>query len=170
MWLRERRAFVVECFIKTENYVSVQGAFCKKFKLKRNDLVLSCVTICKCVKKFQKTGAATSVRVVGRKRSVWTVQNCEKLRAVVEVASHTSLCQHASSLHVLFSIAHPMLKHDLRYHPCKLQIVRELKKTDFTVAITKRYGIFFSNVVYFELNGCVNKQNRRYWSADNSNW
>ncbi len=41
----EHRAFVVECFIKTECYVAVQRAFCNKFKLRRHDLVPSGVAI-----------------------------------------------------------------------------------------------------------------------------
>ncbi len=112
VWLEEHRVFI-EC------YVAVQRAFRKKFKLKRHYAVASCFTICEWVKTFWETNAATSV-AVGRKRSVQTVENCEKLRVVVEVTVWTSFCQHSSSLHFSHSIEHQMLKHDLGYHPYKL--------------------------------------------------
>ncbi len=77
LWLGEHLAFVVECFIKTESYVAVQRTFCEKFKEKKYDLVPSYVTISKWVKTFRRTSAATSDVVVGRKRSVQMVENCE---------------------------------------------------------------------------------------------
>ncbi len=71
LWLGEHRMFVIETFIKTESYMSVQHAFHKKFKLENHDLVPSCVTVRKWVKIFRETNA-TSVRVVGKKRSIQT--------------------------------------------------------------------------------------------------
>ncbi len=50
-----------------------------------HDSVPLYVTISKWVKTFRETNAATLVRVVGRKRSVLTAANREKLRAAVEV-------------------------------------------------------------------------------------
>ncbi len=47
LWLGEHRALIVECIIKTENCMSVQHEFHKKFKLKRYDSVLLRVTISK---------------------------------------------------------------------------------------------------------------------------
>ncbi len=68
-----------------------------------------------------------------------------------------------------------MLKHDVGYHPYKLQIVQELKETDFVrwknfckqflyLELLEDTELFFSNKAWFELNGCVNKQNMHYWS------
>ncbi len=37
--LEEHQEFVVECFIKTKSYPTVQHAFHKKFELKRHDSV-----------------------------------------------------------------------------------------------------------------------------------
>ncbi len=101
---------------KTEIYVAMQRAFCKIFKLKRHELVPPCVTASKWMKTFLETSAAASVRVVGRKRSLRTAKNCEKLRVAVEAVLQTSLCLDASLLCFLLSTAHRMLKHDLRYH------------------------------------------------------
>ncbi len=83
--------FIVEYFIKTENYVTVQCAFHEKFKLKRYDSVPLCVTISKLVKIFRETSAATPVGAMGRKRSLQIAENCEKLQAIVEAALRTSL-------------------------------------------------------------------------------
>ncbi len=92
---------------------------------------LKLVTVSKWVKTFSETSAATSVgggRKEGRKRSVGTIENCKKVRVAVKVALGTLLRRHTSSL--LFSLgrAHWMLKHDLGYHPYKVQIVQELRR------------------------------------------
>ncbi len=54
-----------------------------------------------------------------------------------------------------------MLKHDLGYHPYKLQIVLQL---------TEDTELFFNNEAPFKLKRWVNKQNIHYWLADNPNW
>ncbi len=77
---------------------------------------------------FQETSTATSVRVVGRKRSVQTVQNCEKLQAAVVAAPRMSLCRYASSLCFLLCIAYRMLKHDLDCHPTNCKLFKSWKK------------------------------------------
>ncbi len=69
----------------------MQRAFCKKFKLKRHDSVFLCVKISKWKKTFQETSTVISVRVVGKKRWVQMVENCEKLYVAVEAAPQTSL-------------------------------------------------------------------------------
>ncbi len=100
----------------------------------------------------------------------------KKLRAAVRAAPQISLCRHASPLRFSLNIAHQMLKHYLGYHPYKLQIVQELKETDsarqkdfweqfMQIASTGRH----TDVAHFELNRCINKQNMRYWLADNPN-
>ncbi len=86
VWLGEHWAVVVECFIKTVSYETVQRAFRKKFKLKRRESVLLRVTISKWVKTFRETSAAISIGTIGKKRSVQTAENCEKLRAAVQAA------------------------------------------------------------------------------------
>ncbi len=79
VWLREHRAFVVDCFIKAESYVAVQRAFYKKFKLQRHDSVLSDIAISTWQKTFRETSVATSVGAVGQMRSEQTAENNEKL-------------------------------------------------------------------------------------------
>ncbi len=80
----------------------------------------------------------------------------------------------------MLSTAHQMLKHDLGYHLYKLQIVQELKGTDFArwrdfceqflhLQLPEDTKLFLSDRAHFELNGCVNKQNVHHWSADNLN-
>ncbi len=65
----KHRAFIVECFVKTENYVDVHGAFhLKKNELKRRDSVPSHVTMSKWVKSFRETSAVIPVGVVRRKK------------------------------------------------------------------------------------------------------
>ncbi len=60
-----------------------------------------------------------------------TAENCGKLRVAIEAAPQTSFHRLASLLCFSLATAHRMLKHDLGYHPDKLQIAQELKETDF---------------------------------------
>ncbi len=66
-----------------------------------------------------------------------------------------------------------MLKHDLGYHPFKMQIVQELKETNFPrwkdfceyifhLTLSEDTELFFSDEAHFELNECENKQNMHY--------
>ncbi len=123
--LGEHRAFAVECFVKTESYIAVRCAFCKKFKIRRHDSVLPCVIIIsKQMKTFQETSVATSVRVVGRKRSVRTAEKC---KGAVQVAPQTSLCQHASLLCCLLNKAHRMLSMILVIAPTNCRLFKSWK-------------------------------------------
>ncbi len=77
------------------------------------------------------------------------------------------------------SAAHQMLKYDLGYHPYQLQIVQECKETDFAgwkdfleqflhLQLSEDVELFlFNNEAHFELSECINKQNMRYWLANN---
>ncbi len=85
VWLGEHQMFIVDRF-KIESYSVVQSKFCKKILIRKHDSVLSHVTISTWVKIFQETRAAISVGAIGRKRSVQTVKNWEKLQEIVEVA------------------------------------------------------------------------------------
>ncbi len=80
---------------------------------------------------------------VKRKRSVRTGKDRRKQPVAVEVALQTSLHRYASSLHFLLSTAYRMLKHDLGYHAYKLQIVQELKETNFI-----RWKGFYKQFLY----------------------
>ncbi len=104
----------------------------------------------KCFRKFLVwgTNATTWVGVVRRKRSVQTLENCKSLQVVVEAAPQTSLCRHALLLCFLLSTAHRMLKRDLGYHPYKLQIVQELKETNFA-----RWKDFCKHYLHLQLPG-----------------
>ncbi len=93
---KHRANVIIECFMKTESHVAVQHKFCKKFKLKRHDLFLLCVTINKLVKTLWETSATTSVGVVGRKRSVQTAKNCEKLSSSQDGTTNLTLSTRSS--------------------------------------------------------------------------
>ncbi len=71
--------------------MALQRAFCKTFKLKRHDSVLSSATISKWLRAFWETSAVTSVKMVGKKKGAQTVKKCKKLRTAVEATPQTSL-------------------------------------------------------------------------------
>ncbi len=150
VWAGEHRAFIVRYFVTTESYVAVQRTFCQKFKLRRHNWVLSCITISKRVKTFWETSAATSVRVVERRRSKQTAENCEKWRAAVRVTLQTSLYWDISLLHFSLSRVHKMIKSMVLGTVNCSSVERDrfgkmerFLRTVFVFAITRRCRTFF---------------------------
>ncbi len=153
VWQRKHRVFVVECFIKTESYVAVQCTFCKKFKRERHYSVSSSVTIIsKQTKIFQETSAATSVEVVQQTRSVWTVENCEKLKGRRDgTANSTS----STNFFVIFLTPYSTLSvkswsslsllqtaNCSRVERNKFCQIKGFLRTVFAIATTGRHGTF----------------------------
>ncbi|PNF24616.1 hypothetical protein B7P43_G03069 [Cryptotermes secundus] len=71
----------------------------------------------------------------------------------------------------------PIVHEHLHFHPYKMVVVQELSPHDFQNRITACEAlletlppdalVFFSDEAHFHLFGYVNKQNMRYWSANN---
>ena len=71
-----------------------------------------------------------------------------------------------------------ILHEELRFHAYKMTVVQQLTERDFNARQTACESlleevppdafVFFSDEVHSHISGCVNKQNMRYWSGDNS--
>jgi len=70
-----------------------------------------------------------------------------------------------------------ILHEDLSFHPYKLMLVQELHDTDYDnrknlcqqilLPIPPTSTVFCSDEAHFYISGTVNKQNFRYWAANN---
>ncbi len=90
--------------------MAVQRAFYEKIKLKRHDSVPSHVAISKWIKTFWETSVATSVKVVGRKRSVLFVSKYGAAKcSVCRVPVPTCLAFCSCPPMFLFNLVHQFL-------------------------------------------------------------
>jgi len=128
------------------------------------------------VKKFEETGSTLGKQKSGRPRSSRTEENVERTNQSVRDDPDLSIRKRASALHVHRSSLHRILHKDLKLHPYKIQLVQELKPQDAiqrlefvnqAIERLQTFNILFSDEANFHLNGHVNKQNCRYWSAIN---
>jgi len=72
-----------------------------------------------------------------------------------------------------------ILQKDLKFHPCKMSIVQELRATDYEqredfairmqVLLEENENaiIIMCDEAHFYLSGDVNKQNLRFWASEN---
>jgi len=131
----------------------------------------------KWIRNFVETGSTLEKPKSGRPRSSRTVENVESVNLSVHDNPNLSIRKRASALNVHRSTVHRILHKDLKMHPYKIQLVQELKpqdanqRLDFVNLAIERFSTFtnilFSDEAHFHLNGNVNKQNCRYWSATN---
>ena len=170
-------------FVKTyfENGSSlVQTLRALRGLLDRKD-VPSKTALFRIVKKFEETGSVMDRPMpleARRKRSTTTI---EAVRVSVEDNPETSTRHRAQEVGVCHETVRRILRDDLHLFPYKIQLTQELKFTDhklrrrFVKIMFERmesqdnfvHQIIFSDEAHFHLNGFVNKQNSRFWTAEN---
>lgn len=179
-WSSEHRAFAVETFFKSnDSYVIARRQFCSKFGIRRISDGPSVNLIRSWVQRFRATASAMNVPRPGPSRSSRTPENIELVESSLRENPRLSIRKRAASLGLPRAIIHEILKKDLKFHPFKIQIVQELKESDFDLrknfceTMLERFRtvnpIFWSDEAHFHLNGHVNKQNCRYWSPRTRN-
>lgn len=173
----EQRAFCVKAFYENaHSYVQVQRAFRNHYNLRYAHQGPSANLIKQWIRKFQVSGSTVCSKPRGRRRSVRNEINIEAVNAAVRQNPHRSIRKHAFALHLNRSSVQRILKKDLHYHPYKIQLVQALKNDDYRIRLNFATlmqdfndfdNILFSDEAHFHLDGYVNKQNCRYWSAEN---
>ena len=129
------------------------------------------------VRKFEATGSTLKLKPAGRPRSTRTEDTIEQVRASVQRNPALSTRKRSAQLVVSRTSLRRILVEDLRLHPYKIQRVQELQPNDpilrraFVQTMLERFwsfnNILFSDESHFHINGHVNKQNCRYWVAEN---
>jgi hypothetical protein len=89
--------------------------------------------------------------------------------------------KHAAALNLNRTTVSRILHSDLKFHPYKIQVVQELKPSDYVARqqfcekIIEKINddpnfvnnFFMSDEAHFHICGYVNKQNCRYWAPEN---
>lgn len=176
-WPKEQRAFAVEAYFSNgRSIVVAQRAFRAHFNIPARSPVPGRQSIVSWVDTFRRTGNVQRRRI-GLPRPVRTPQNIEAVRQSVLRSPRRSARKHAAALRISDRSVRRILHDDLHFHPYKLAVVQELTERDFVArqnaceALLENLPddalVFFSDEAHFHLSGCVNKQNMRYWSANN---
>lgn len=173
----EHRAFAIRAFYENGNsYVIVRRMFRIQFKLRSIKQCPSTQLLKQWLKRFQETGLTLPMRRQGRSRTSRTEQAIQEVNQSVEENAELSTRRRSSTLGISRSTLRRILKFDLKLHPYKIQLVQELthddhtKRAAFSTLMLERFSnfqnIIFSDEAHFHLNGFVNKQNFRFWSAE----
>ena len=176
-WSSEERAFAVEAYFSNrQSVIATQRAFRNRFNVAPRGPVPDRKSIVTWVTTFRQTGSTTRRRT-GVPRPIRTSENFETVRASVLQSPRRSVRKHASALGLSYGSVIRILHDDLHYHPYKMAIVQELSVRDLTSRrnaceallenVPEDAIVYFCDEAHFHLNGCVNKQNMRYWADTN---
>lgn len=174
----DQRAFCVRSFyLSNGSYVLVRRQFRAHYQLNNLHQTPSGNLIKQWLRKFEDTGSTSNKPPGGRRRTARSRENIERVRLAVERNPRRSVRKQAFALNLHRSTVQRVLKQDLKLHPYKIQLVQALKPADYPTRLTfanemfERFNgfnnIIFSDEAHFHLDGYVNKQNCRYWSANN---
>lgn len=172
----EHRAFAIQAFYENgRSYIVARRKFRVKFNLRSIRQCPSTQLLKQWLKRFQETGSTLPKKRRGRSRTVRTVQAIEEVNQSVEQNAELSTRRRSAAMGISRSSLQRIL-HDLKLHPYKIQLVQQLKPDDhtkrerFSSIMLERFSnfrnILFSDEAHFHLSGFVNKQNCRYWSAE----
>lgn len=109
------------------------------------------------------------------------VNNAIQILEVVQVDNSLSTRKIAGATNIARSTVHTTMKNDLKLRPYKIQMVQEIKQTDFLkrvefceiirtligTDINFLDNFIMSDEATFHLNGKVNKHNCRIWASEN---
>jgi transposase-like protein len=177
LWSREERAFAVEAYFSNRHSViAVQRAFRRHFEIPPRGRVPDRKSILLWVDAFRETGNV-SKRKKGPTRTVTTPENVERVRQSMLRSPKRSARKHAVALGMSGRSVRRILHDELHLHPYKMISVQQLTERDYVTRQTSCEQlvdtlpndalVFFSDEAHFNLSGCVNKQNMRYWSETN---
>lgn len=173
----EQRAFCVRSYYETNSYVTVRRRFRVRYGLHDIQQAPSANLIKHWVQKFERSGSTVNSKPVGRRRTVRTPVNIDRVHASVRQHPRRSIRKRAAAMNLHRSSVQRILQNDLRFHAYKIQIVQALKATDYPLRLAFARemllqfenfdDMFFSDEAHFHLDGYVNRQNMRYWAETN---
>ncbi|XP_023311192.1 uncharacterized protein LOC111692289 [Anoplophora glabripennis] len=174
----EQRAQIVELYFSNQrSIVLTQRAYRRYFNVRVGP---SESTINRLVANFRQQGAVRNLPGAGRRRTVHTDDNIERVQESIREDGETSTRRRSTQLGLSRGSLQRIL-HTIRMFPYKIQLVQELKPTDYQQRLD--YAIYFrqkaeenhdfihnlimSDEAHFQLNGFVNRQNCRIWATEN---
>jgi len=177
-WNVEHRVFAVEQFFRNnDSVVTVQRLFRRQFNVARDGAIPDRNTIIRWVESFRTTGSVMKRTSTGRPRTARTPENVESVRSVIE-SPRRSTRRRASVLGLSRRSLQGILHDELNFHPYKIMIVQKLLPSDFVqrrlfcermleIIASDDVMLMMSDEAHFHLDGYVNKQNCRFWAAEN---
>lgn len=179
-WDVVHRVFAYDTFVKNnESIIAVQRAFRTRFNVGRHGVVPTRKTIMRWVTAFRTTGNIMNKKLPGPTRTVTTPENTERVRAAVIDSPGRSVRKQAQALQMKRTSLRRIIKRELHFHPYKLAIVQQLQPNDYRqrssfalemlslFEVNEDMVLLMSDEAHFHLNGYVNRQNCRYYAAEN---
>lgn len=180
-WTGEQRGYAIKAYYQNDkSFVQTRRDFRRHFNIPRNQPVPSNNAIRMWVNNLEQTGS-TSKNRGGSARTVRTPENIERVRQAILRSPRRSAIRHATRLRISDRSVRRILHQDLLNHPYKIQVVQSLHPGDFQQRIRfcevmlarleenddQVNNLWMSDEAHFHLSGFVNKQNFRYWAAEN---
>ena len=178
-WTLQHHLFAYDIFVRSGELVTAtQRLFRREFNVDRQGAVPSSNTILRWVENFRTTGSIMNKEPPGPSRTARTPENIAMVSETLIRSPRRSARRPAIELGLSRELVRSILETDLRFNPCKMQVVQQLnvrddaQRVDFAVRMQvilkeKESAIIkMSDEVHFHLNGTVNKQNLRYWAPE----
>ena len=164
-----------------ESPITVQRIFHCHFRLGCHDRVPDHRTIVRWANHFRTTASSLNEKSPGHPRSQWTPVRVEEAHQALIRSPHCSAVRHALALGMSPRSLQCIIHDDLKFHPCKIQIVQQLNERNKVAR--REFGMDFlgrlaaepkilnnlvmSDEAHFQLSGGVNKQNFQYYASEN---
>lgn len=174
---KDERVFIIESYFAYKSYERVKDEFRLKFP---NSAVPNNTTITRLINKFRETGSVQDRKSTGRP-SVLTEQVLDNVKQRLTTSPRKSLRKLSVQAGLSLSSTFRATK-KLNLRPYRIGVVHELKDVDhgkriqycrWIRSLVNDNGIeildrvYFSDEAWFHLDGYVNSQNCRIWSAEN---
>lgn len=162
-----------------ESVTQTQRDFRKHFNVTRHGAVPDRNTILRWMHNVNTTGSLLKKKPPGPARTVSTPENVERVRLATLQSPSRSVRKRASALGLRPSTVRKILVKDLQFHPYKLAVCHKLsladkrQRVDFCNRMMEILDendealVVMSDEAHFHLDGTVNKQNLRFWCAEN---
>ena len=175
---QEERSRIVEIYLSSNaSIVTVQRDFMRTFNVRHSP---SRKCIVNTVQRFRQFGNVADKKRSGRPRTSRSEINIQNVQDDVQDNPMTSLRKRGNQLGLSTRSLGRILK-DMKFHPYKIQLTHKLEITDHPkrlhlatnfLQLADAHDDFISHLImsdeaHFHLSGYVNKQNFRYWSAEN---
>ncbi len=175
MLTKNQRIFLLEQYFHSYSYARCRLEFMRKFP---GQDVPNKSSISRLVSKFRATGSVLN-KERNRRRHVLTPEKIDAIKELLTQYPSTSHRKAAAALNTTPSTVYSATKL-LKLHPYRVNVVQELSPSDcpkriafckwilrFTNRVADFDYFFFSDEAWFTLDGYVNSQNYRVWSASN---
>lgn len=174
----QERVFSVEVYIRTGSFEEVRRAFRRQFGNNNRGDAPTRFTIAAWVRHWRENGSVQNIKKPGRRRTVRTPENIERVRAAFTRSPKRSANRQSLALGISKGSLHRILHKDIKFHPYKYQMAHHLSDLDKGARLTfceeflhqhrgEIHNLLMSDEANFHLDGVVNKQNFRYWGVEN---